>query len=928
MTVTLDTAKGQTLGWEGKTLRGMLEESEELFAQTGRYYGLEDLELQRTDPITYEKLFSRIRGGLVSAREIAMNISSSEIVRELGELAFALYTPEGDSISLSTGIIVHVHTMSDALKHMVRCDYEVNPGIRSGDIFANNVPQIGDVHNADVQTLIPIIWEGELLGWVGGVTHVVDVGAMTPGGAAIGPTTRFDDGLDLPCMKIGENDELYRWHLERCKLRVRTPESYILDERTRLAGCHMMRDTVERLVGEVGPDLYKGFIREVIEEGRRSFKSRLRQMTVPGRYRSPSFADVSFAEQDQLPKRAQRDFIMHTPFEIRIGVDASYMMDQEGGSAWGHHAFNCTPSAINGALWVQMTQTLICNDKVNDGGYLAIETVLPEGTVTNLGDHEGSTSNGWAMLEPNFHAFPRTLSRAFQARGFIEEIMAGYGNAGNIIQGGGKNLDGSLDAFMNFECACQGYGGKYVADGLDYAAAMFNSEGDMGDCEGWEQMGPILYLGRRIKASSAGPGRHRGGSGLESLWMIWNRGYYEVQNIGTAKMFTSTGLFGGYPGPTAHTHNLRDTDFLERARAGEAYATGDGSFDEPALFDYDGDREYRLSAYTLMQPIAVGDIYLSILKGGGGLGDPLDRPVVDVEEDIAEGFLLPRFAESTYAVSDRGAARKARLTRSVPTREWLAKHRERVIAGDFIEPVTTLYAECMKLSPRWAAEYRGFWDLDEDFEFDAETPTIDADSAAPGKVTPTESAAAYLETAKELRRSTPDYELPPADRNERPTLETLRELLDEKLPRHSVKDIQSAFKDFDRFDKWVTLLQERVPYDDKIVLPVGESLNVVRRSSDKELVIRCDCGHDFCGADENWKLDANVFTRDTEELMLEVYAKMSHADPEWMELREYYCPNCAKQLEVEAVPPGFPVVHEFLPDIEGFYEKWLQREMP
>ena len=60
-----------------------------------------DLALKDSDPIGYEKLFARLRGGLVSARETALNISASPIVRELGELCFALYTPEGDSIALS-----------------------------------------------------------------------------------------------------------------------------------------------------------------------------------------------------------------------------------------------------------------------------------------------------------------------------------------------------------------------------------------------------------------------------------------------------------------------------------------------------------------------------------------------------------------------------------------------------------------------------------------------------------------------------------------------------------------------------------------------------------------------------------------------------------------------------------------------------------
>src|SRR6266516_2754190 len=276
----LEPREREPIGWEGKRLDQMLAESERLFADTGSYCGLSgELELKDSDPIGYEKLFARLRGGLVSARETALNISASPIVRELGELCFALYTPEGDSIALSTGIIVHVHTMSDAIKFMVCGRWEDNPGIAPRDIFANNDPVIGDVHNADVQTFVPIFWEDELVAWAGGVTHVLDIGASTPGGVPVGPTNRLDDGIDLPCMKVGERDELAKWHLKRCELMTRAPMYYLLDERTRLAGCHMIREAVERVVLEEGIDRFMQFSREVIEEGRRSFKSRIVEMT-------------------------------------------------------------------------------------------------------------------------------------------------------------------------------------------------------------------------------------------------------------------------------------------------------------------------------------------------------------------------------------------------------------------------------------------------------------------------------------------------------------------------------------------------------------------------------------------------------------------------------------------------------------------------
>ena len=149
----------------------------------------------------------------------------------------------------------------------------------------------------------------------------------------MGPTNRLDDGIDLPCMKIGEGDELARWHLERCRKQTRAPMYYLLDERTRLAGCHMVREAVERVILAEGVERFKHFSREVIEEGRRSFKSRIREMAVPGRYRSPAFFDVTFADKPELPARARRDFMMHSPFEVRIGGDGVYALDLEGSSA-------------------------------------------------------------------------------------------------------------------------------------------------------------------------------------------------------------------------------------------------------------------------------------------------------------------------------------------------------------------------------------------------------------------------------------------------------------------------------------------------------------------------------------------------------------------------------------------------------------------
>jgi len=108
--------KRKPIGWDGKTLREMTQESEQLFRETGRYYGTDKLELKDEDPFRYERAYARLRGASESAWETALHVAASPIVKEIGELCFALYTPEGDSVIVSTGIMVHVHTMSEAIK--------------------------------------------------------------------------------------------------------------------------------------------------------------------------------------------------------------------------------------------------------------------------------------------------------------------------------------------------------------------------------------------------------------------------------------------------------------------------------------------------------------------------------------------------------------------------------------------------------------------------------------------------------------------------------------------------------------------------------------------------------------------------------------------------------------------------------------------
>lgn len=156
---------------------------------------------------------------------------------------------------------------------------------------------------------------------------------------------------------------------------------------------------------------------------------------------------------------------------------------------------------------------------------------------------------------------------------------------------------------------------------------------------------------------------------------------------------------------------------------------------------------------------------------------------------------------------------------------------------------------------------------------------------------------------------------------------TIEELIDGTIDFFKLKEMLSGFKDPERFDTYLDICQERVRWEDRILLPVGLHLYIVQKESG-DRIVKCDCGHEFCDYRDNWKLNTLIYVRDTEEKLEELYPKLLAPDPEWQVIREYCCPSCGVQLEVENVTPWYPVIKDFEPDIDAFYEEWLGRPVP
>ncbi|MFG1344852.1 hydantoinase B/oxoprolinase family protein [Xanthobacter autotrophicus DSM 431] len=738
MNVTVDkrTLEGATRGIVrgGETLK---EHRDRLMAATkasGHYAGLKKLELRESEPILYNKLFSRLRAGVVDARETAKKIAASPIVEQEGELCFTLYNAAGDSLLTSTGIIIHVGTMGAAIKYMIENNWEANPGVRDKDIFCNNDSLIGNVHPCDIHTIVPIFWEGELIGWVGGVTHVIDTGAVGPGSMATGQVQRFGDGYSITCRKVGENDTLFRDWLHESQRMVRTTRYWMLDERTRIAGCHMIRKLVEEVVAEEGIEAYWKFAYEAVEHGRLGLQARIKAMTIPGTYRQVGFVDVPYAHEDvRVPSDfAKLDTIMHAPCEMTIRKDGTWRLDFEGASRWGWHTYNAHQVSFTSGIWVMMTQTLIPSEMINDGAAYGTEFRLPKGTWMNPDDRRVAFSYSWHFLVSAWTALWRGLSRSYFGRGYLEEVNAGNANTSNWLQGGGFNQYDEIHAVNSFECAANGTGATAVQDGLSHAAAIWNPEGDMGDMEIWELAEPLVYLGRQIKASSGGSGKYRGGCGFESLRMVWNAKDWTMFFMGNGHISSDWGLMGGYPAASGYRFAAHQTNLKALIAEGKDIPFGGDTDPENPTWDRmlpDAQIKRDKQAITTEEMFSDYDLYLNYMRGGPGFGDPLDREPQAVADDINGGYVLERFAGDVYGVVVRkgeggqyvvdeaatAAARKQmrsdRLAKSVPVTEWMKGEREKILAKDAGTQVRQMFAASFKLGPRFEKDFRTFWNL-------------------------------------------------------------------------------------------------------------------------------------------------------------------------------------------------------------------------
>lgn len=156
----------------------------------------------------------------------------------------------------------------------------------------------------------------------------------------------------------------------------------------------------------------------------------------------------------------------------------------------------------------------------------------------------------------------------------------------------------------------------------------------------------------------------------------------------------------------------------------------------------------------------------------------------------------------------------------------------------------------------------------------------------------------------------------------------IADLVDGSIDRDTLQQMLSTPKDPERFTQYIAILQERVPWPDRILLPLGPKLYICQEHGSNRWIIKSESGFVFGDWNQNWKLNAVVYVRDTQEKLDEIYPELMAPSAGWQVIREYYDPVSGDLLDVEAPTAWYPVIHDFEPDIEGFYRDWLDLPVP
>ncbi len=533
---------------------------------------------ERFDPFTLEILWSRLIAIVDEAAATLIRTSFSTVVRESYDFSCVLTDRHGNSLAQAS---LSIPSFIGTLPRTVKLFLETFPAatLQPGDVLITNDMWLGTGHLPDINVAKPIFRDGRLVAFAASVAHAPDIGGKM---RSPDPREVFEEGLQIPRMKLHEAGRPNAPLLEILRYNVRVPDQVIGDLDAQLAGLAVMERRLRELMDEHGLDSVDPLAATIQGLSERAMRQAI-----------AALPDGDYDNELQTDGLA-------VPVTLRLKLSVrgdAIHIDFAGTSEQVDRALNVVPSYRDAYTVYPLKCALSPRIPNNEGAWRPITIEAPEGSILN--PRYPAAGGSRALVG---HYLPPLVFGAL-APAIPDRVMAAAGSPLWCINLAGESRSGRRFAAMFFVNG--GFGAAAGRDG--YPCLTFPSNVSNTPVEIMETTAPIRILEKRLVPDSGGTGEFRGGLGQVLTVQNLSARPVATSFLAERTRFAAPGLLGGGPGA------------LGGIRI-------DGQPVDP-------------KTTHIVRP--GGTVELT-LPGGGGFGDPARRDPERIAEDLEAGYVTVR----------------------------------------------------------------------------------------------------------------------------------------------------------------------------------------------------------------------------------------------------------------------------------------------
>ncbi|MCG8355156.1 MAG: hydantoinase B/oxoprolinase family protein [Kiloniellales bacterium] len=551
------------------------------------------------EEIRKQLIWSRLISAIEEQAQTVIRTAFSQSVRECGDLSAGVFNRRGQMIAQAiTGTPGHVNSMAICVTHFLK-KFPVD-SMKPGDVFVTNDPWLSVGHYHDVTVVTPAFHRGRVVALLANTCHIVDMG-----GRGFGPDARqcYEEGVNIPIMHLAREGVINEDLMEILRTNVRNAGDMEGDFHAMMT-CNDdgARRTVAMLE-EFGLDDIEDVGDYITGQSRQSITKAIRALP-EGRYRHETELD-GFDEPIRICA------------ELSV-KDGRIHVDYTGSSPASAYGINVVHNFTLAYTTFGVNCIIGPNVPCNAGSLEPVSVSAPEGSILNaVRPMPVSARHVIGQMLPDivFGCLAQILPERVPAEGagamWNPMIRGGRTAVEPAIAAKAPKLSRDYDVIM-FNTG--GTGGRPGLDGLSTTA--FPSGVRTPPIEAVETSFPLIVWRKEFRERSAGAGRWRGGYG-QRIEIAGEDG----TPFSVAAMFDRTwrapeGRFGGNDGQAGAVTLSSGRKMKSKGR----------------------------------QSIPHGQRLVLELPGGGGYGDPLERSMEAVAEDVLDGLITPEDAERDYGV--------------------------------------------------------------------------------------------------------------------------------------------------------------------------------------------------------------------------------------------------------------------------------------